>query len=106
MVQLLISITSVNVIIGALDAQLKRHSVEYMQFSFRWINNLLTREFPLHCVIRLWDTYLVRIEHYFWYSSIYLNRLKFRTFLISTCMFVLQYCSSSLKIFSHVMTFK
>lgn len=45
---------------GALDAHLKKHSIEYMQFSFRWVNNLLTREFPLRCVIRLWDTYLVR----------------------------------------------
>ncbi|XP_065909381.1 TBC1 domain family member 22B-like isoform X2 [Dysidea avara] len=49
---------------GALDSQLKRHSVEYMQFSFRWINNLLTREFPLRCVIRLWDTYLADVSDF------------------------------------------
>lgn len=37
---------------------LERQSVEYLQFSFRWMNNLLMREIPLHCTIRLWDTYL------------------------------------------------
>ena len=45
---------------GSLDAHLSRHSVEYIQFAFRWMNNLLMREFPLRCVIRLWDSYLVR----------------------------------------------
>ena len=44
---------------GSLDAHLSRHSVEYIQFAFRWMNNLLMREFPLRCVIRLWDSYLV-----------------------------------------------
>ena len=34
--------------------------VDYLQFAFRWMNNLLMREFPLKCVIRLWDSYLVR----------------------------------------------
>lgn len=37
---------------------LHQHGVDYLQFSFRWMNNLLTREIPLHCTIRLWDTYL------------------------------------------------
>ncbi|CAI8031625.1 TBC1 domain family member 22B, partial [Geodia barretti] len=45
-----------------LDAHLARNAVEYIQFSFRWMNNLLMREFPLRCVIRLWDSYLVRRE--------------------------------------------
>lgn len=49
---------------GALDAHLKKHSIEYMQFSFRWVNNLLTREFPLRCVIRLWDTYLAEVSNF------------------------------------------
>lgn len=42
-----------------LHRHLERHKVEYLQFSFRWMNNLLMRELPLRCVIRLWDTYLV-----------------------------------------------
>ncbi|XP_023230028.1 TBC1 domain family member 22B-like [Centruroides sculpturatus] len=41
-----------------LHEHLHRHSVEYLQFSFRWMNNLLMRELPLRCTIRLWDTYL------------------------------------------------
>lgn len=40
-----------------LHQHLEQHSVEYLQFSFRWMNNLLMREIPLHCTIRLWDTY-------------------------------------------------
>lgn len=35
----------------------KRYEVEYLQFAFRWMNNLLMRELPLRCTIRLWDTY-------------------------------------------------
>ncbi|KAK7103003.1 TBC1 domain family member 22B-like [Littorina saxatilis] len=40
-----------------LHHHMERHHVEYLQFSFRWMNNLLMREIPLHCTIRLWDTY-------------------------------------------------
>ncbi|XP_007483876.2 TBC1 domain family member 22B isoform X3 [Monodelphis domestica] len=35
----------------------RRYEVEYLQFAFRWMNNLLMRELPLRCTIRLWDTY-------------------------------------------------
>lgn len=42
--------------------QLQTHGVDYLQFSFRWMNNLLTRELPLHCTIRLWDTYLAESD--------------------------------------------
>lgn len=41
-----------------LNEHLEEHSVEYLQFSFRWMNNLLMREIPLRCSIRLWDTFL------------------------------------------------
>ncbi|XP_064604514.1 TBC1 domain family member 22B-like isoform X2 [Liolophura sinensis] len=41
-----------------LHAHLEKHHVEFLQFSFRWMNNLLMREIPLRCIIRLWDTYL------------------------------------------------
>lgn len=34
------------------------NGVEFLQFSFRWMNNLLMREIPLRTTIRLWDTYL------------------------------------------------
>ena len=32
--------------------------IEFMQFSFRWMNCFLMREFTLPQIIRLWDTYL------------------------------------------------
>lgn len=41
-----------------LQNHLEKHKVEYIQFSFRWMNNLLMREMPLKCIVRLWDTYL------------------------------------------------
>ncbi|KRZ03869.1 TBC1 domain family member 22B [Trichinella zimbabwensis] len=41
-----------------LDQHLQKHQVEYFQFAFRWMNNLLMREIPLSATIRLWDTYL------------------------------------------------
>lgn len=40
-----------------LHMHLKQNNIEYLQFSFRWMNNLLMRELPLKCTIRLWDTY-------------------------------------------------
>lgn len=46
----------------ALHRHLYMHGVDYLQFSFRWMNNLLTRELPLHCTIRLWDTYLAESD--------------------------------------------
>ncbi|KAM9229624.1 TBC1 domain family member 22A isoform 3-T3 [Dugong dugon] len=36
---------------------LEQHEVKYLQFAFRWMNNLLMRELPLRCAVRLWDTY-------------------------------------------------
>ncbi|XP_067615155.1 TBC1 domain family member 22B [Eurosta solidaginis] len=47
---------------GNLHRHLQAHGVDYLQFSFRWMNNLLTRELPLHCTIRLWDTYLAESD--------------------------------------------
>lgn len=32
--------------------------IEFMQFSFKWMNCLLLREFSLQCIFRLWDTYI------------------------------------------------
>jgi len=46
-----------------IDERLAKHfeieNVEYMQFSFRWMNCLLMRELSMRSVIRMWDTYLV-----------------------------------------------
>lgn len=41
---------------------LEQHEVRYLQFAFRWMNNLLMRELPLRCTIRLWDTYQAEPE--------------------------------------------
>jgi hypothetical protein len=47
-----------------IDDQLARHlqneGVEFIQFSFRWMNCLLMREISVKNTIRMWDTYLVR----------------------------------------------
>lgn len=49
-----------------IDAGLARHlqneGVEFIQFSFRWMNCLLMREISVKNTIRMWDTYLVRLQ--------------------------------------------
>lgn len=49
---------------NTLHRHLIQHNVDYLQFSFRWLNNLLTRELPLRCTIRLWDTYLAENDSF------------------------------------------
>jgi hypothetical protein len=48
-----------------IDDQLAKHlqneGVEFIQFSFRWMNCLLMREISVKNTIRMWDTYLVRL---------------------------------------------
>lgn len=41
-----------------LYTHLEAENVEFMQFSFRWMNCLLMREVSVKNVIRMWDTYL------------------------------------------------
>lgn len=47
-----------------IDEKLAKHldaeGVEFIQFSFRWMNCLLMREISVKSTIRMWDTYLVR----------------------------------------------
>lgn len=49
-------------LVKRIDADLCLHleemCVQFLQFSFRWMNCLLLREFELRCVVRLWDTYI------------------------------------------------
>lgn len=40
----------------------EREGLQFVQFSFRWMNCMLMREFPLHLVIRMWDTYMAEGE--------------------------------------------
>lgn len=43
---------------SGLAKHLEREGVEFMQFSFRWMNCLLMREVTIKNTIRMWDTYL------------------------------------------------
>jgi len=49
-----------------IDAPLAKHleqeSVEFIQFSFRWMNCLLMREISVKNTIRMWDTYMVSLS--------------------------------------------
>jgi len=69
---------------GSLAEHLSKHSVEYIQFAFRWMNNLLMREFPLRCVIRLWDSYLS-------------ERDGFATFHVYVCAALLKWFSDEIQ---------
>lgn len=44
---------------GALARHMEQEGVEFIQFSFRWMNCLLMREVSVRSTIRMWDTYLV-----------------------------------------------
>ncbi|CAD0095319.1 unnamed protein product [Aureobasidium mustum] len=43
---------------GNLAKHLENEGVEFIQFSFRWMNCLLMREISVRNTIRMWDTYL------------------------------------------------
>lgn len=46
---------------AGLAKHLEREGVEFIQFSFRWMNCLLMREISVRNTIRMWDTYLVSL---------------------------------------------
>eukprot|EP01091_Cochliopodium_minus_P015828 TRINITY_DN572_c0_g1_i1.p1 TRINITY_DN572_c0_g1~~TRINITY_DN572_c0_g1_i1.p1 ORF type:complete len:484 (+),score=108.88 TRINITY_DN572_c0_g1_i1:31-1482(+) len=43
---------------------LEKENVLFIQFTFRWMNCLLMREFPLHLIVRMWDTYLSESDRF------------------------------------------
>lgn len=47
---------------STLAKHLEKEGVEFMQFSFRWMNCLLMREMSVKNTIRMWDTYMVCIH--------------------------------------------
>jgi len=55
-------------LVGRVDQPLTRHlqanEVQFIDFSFRWMNCVLVREFPLALVARMWDTYLAEGESF------------------------------------------
>lgn len=50
-------------LVHRIDAPLTNHlasqGVEFIQFSFRWMNCMLMREVSVKNTIRMWDTYMV-----------------------------------------------
>lgn len=44
---------------NSLAKHLEKENVEFIQFSFRWMNCLLMREISVKNTIRMWDTYMV-----------------------------------------------
>lgn len=56
-------VTALRDLTARIDAKLAGHlekeGVEFIQFSFRWMNCLLMREISVENTIRMWDTYLV-----------------------------------------------
>lgn len=64
---------------------LEQQGLDFLQFSFRWMICLLLREFPLPCVIRLWDTYIAEPSE------------GFSTFHVYVCAVFLIYWSPQLK---------
>jgi hypothetical protein len=44
---------------AGLAKHLEREGVEFIQFSFRWMNCLLMREISVKNTVRMWDTYMV-----------------------------------------------
>lgn len=56
-------VSTLRELITRIDGPLARHlneeGIEFIQFSFRWMNCLLMREFTVKNVIRMWDTYVV-----------------------------------------------
>ncbi|XP_066559505.1 TBC1 domain family member 22B isoform X2 [Amia ocellicauda] len=61
-----IKVKALEELVSRIDEDIHNHfqkyEVEYLQFAFRWMNNLLMRELPLRCTIRLWDTYQAEAE--------------------------------------------
>eukprot|EP00921_Rhytidocystis_pertsovi_P016086 GHVQ01025412.1.p1 GENE.GHVQ01025412.1~~GHVQ01025412.1.p1 ORF type:complete len:355 (-),score=45.21 GHVQ01025412.1:299-1363(-) len=78
-----------------LYAHLETQGLDFLQFSFRWMNCLLMREFPMCCVIRLWDTYIAEQAE------------GFSVFHVYVCAVFLVYWSNQLKMmdFQQIMIF-
>jgi TBC1 domain family member 2 len=74
---------------AALAKHLEKEGVEFIQFSFRWMNCLLMREISVKNTIRMWDTYLVsRFVLIFGRHNVNLShRPKNKDSRNSTCMF-------------------
>jgi TBC1 domain family member 2 len=65
-------VASLRDLTARIDDKLSKHleseGVEFIQFSFRWMNCLLMREISVKNTIRMWDTYLV--STLFWRATL------------------------------------
>jgi TBC1 domain family member 2 len=66
---------------NSLFLHLERIGVDFSQFSFRWFNCLMLREFPLCFAERIWDTYLAEgelgfSEFHLYVCAAFLSRLS------------------------------
>eukprot|EP01035_Chromulina_nebulosa_P025123 gene25123-32767_t len=59
---------------------LQRMGIQYMQFSFRWMNCILLRELPLRAIMRVWDTYLSEEEGGFENFHVYVCAVFLKTY--------------------------
>jgi hypothetical protein len=73
-----------NIYFYSIDVELHQHfeneCLQYMQFSFRWMNCLLLRELPLRVILRLWDTYLSEDRGGFENFHVYVCAVMLKTF--------------------------
>lgn len=56
---------------GSLAAHLRGLGVEFIQFSFRWMNCMLMRELSIRNITRMWDTYMAEGQSAFWDFHLY-----------------------------------
>jgi hypothetical protein len=78
----------------ALAKHLEKEGVEFIQFSFRWMNCLLMREISVKNTIRMWDTYMVSPLPFISLYVLKISRLRSRASRISISMCVLHSLSS------------
>lgn len=71
---------------STLAKHLEKEGVEFMQFSFRWMNCLLMREMSVKNTIRMWDTYMVCIHCYMLELKLTFSRPRSRASRDSICM--------------------
>jgi TBC1 domain family member 2 len=71
-------------LVQRVDRPLHEHflaeGIQYMQFSFRWMNCALLRELPLRAIIRLWDTYFAEEQGGFERFHVYVCAVLLTTF--------------------------
>lgn len=79
---------------NSLAKHLESEGVEFIQFSFRWMNCLLMREISVRNTIRMWDTYMVSYSLVLFLSHTKGYRPKNRASPNSTSMCVLHFLSN------------